>query len=67
MNEKKILNAFIKHFKQEDKKSSDDTIKQILKQNPGVKVKKVKGGGFQISNPRAPSSLLTNLVKRVTK
>ena len=53
--------------KQEDKKSSDDTIKQIKQQNPSVKVKKIKGGGFQISNPRAPSSLLTNLIKRATK
>jgi hypothetical protein len=47
--------------------SSDDTIKRIKKQNPGVKIKKVAGGGFQISNPRAPSPLLTNLIKRATK
>ena len=51
----------------EDKKSNDDTIKKIRQQNPGVKIKKVKGGGFQISNPRAPSPLLTNLIKRATK
>jgi hypothetical protein len=49
----------------EDKKpTNDETIKKIKKQNPGVKVKKVKGGGFQISNPRAPNPLLLNLIKR---
>jgi hypothetical protein len=47
--------------------TNDDTIKRIRQQNPGVKIKKVKGGGFQISNPRAPSPLLTNLIKRATK
>jgi hypothetical protein len=47
--------------------TNNDTIKRIKKQNPGVKVKKVAGGGFQISNPRAPSALLTNLLKRVIK
>jgi hypothetical protein len=47
--------------------TNDDTIKRIKKQNPGVKIKKVAGGGFQISNPRAPSPLLTNLIKRVIK
>jgi hypothetical protein len=57
---------------QEDNKevkpvNSDDTIKRIRQQNPGVKIKKVAGGGFQISNPRAPSPLLTNLIKRATK
>jgi hypothetical protein len=52
----------------EDKKTTDnDTIKKIKKQNPGVKVKKVPGGGFQISNPRAPSTLLTSLLKRTTE
>ena len=57
---------------QEDNKevkpvNSDDTIKRIRQQNPGVKIKKVAGGGFQISNPRAPSPLLTNLINRATK
>jgi len=47
--------------------TNDDTIKRIKKQNPGVKIKKVAGGGFQISNPRAPSPLLNNLLKRVIK
>ena len=47
--------------------TNDETIKRIKKQNPGVKIKKVAGGGFQISNPRAPSPLLTNLIKRATK
>jgi hypothetical protein len=47
--------------------TNDDTIKRIKKQNPGVKIKKVAGGGFQISNPRAPSPLLTNLIKRAIK
>jgi hypothetical protein len=47
--------------------TNDDTIKRIKKQNPGVKIKKVAGGGFQISNPRAPSPLLNNLLKLVIK
>jgi hypothetical protein len=47
--------------------SQDETIAKIKKQNPGIKIKKVKGGGLQISNPRAPSPLLSNLIKRVTK
>jgi hypothetical protein len=47
--------------------TNDETIKRIRKQNPGVKVKKVAGGGFQISNPRAPSTLLTNLIERAIK
>jgi len=47
--------------------TNDETIKRIRKQNPGVKVKKVAGGGFQIFNPRAPSTLLTNLIKRAIK
>ena len=49
------------------KSNNDDMIKKIKKQNPGVKVKKVAGGGFQIVNPRAPSPLLTNLLKRLDK
>jgi hypothetical protein len=47
--------------------SQDETIAKMKKQNPGLKIKKVNGGGFQITNPRAPSSLLNNLIKRVTK
>jgi len=49
-----------------EKKAKDkEMIKKIKKQNPGVKVKRAPGGGFQISNPRSPSSLLTNLIKRL--
>ena len=51
----------------EKKKSDDETIAKIKKQNPGVKVTKTSGGGFQISNPRAPSTLLNNLLKRIEK
>jgi ribosome-interacting GTPase 1 len=51
----------------EDKKTNNDMIKQIKKQNPGVKIKKTKEGGIQISNPRAPNNLLLNLIKRATK
>ena len=50
-----------------EEKSNDETIKKIKKQNPGVKIKKIKGGGFQVSNPRAPNPLLLNLIKRVSK
>jgi hypothetical protein len=46
-------------------KKTDETIEKIKKQNPGIKVKKVKGGGFQISNPRAPSPLLNKLIKKL--
>lgn len=49
----------------EKKTGQDETIKKIKKQNPGVKVKKVAGGGFQIFNPRAPSPLLTALIKKL--
>jgi hypothetical protein len=57
----------IQDVESKDKKQSqDETIKKIKKQNPGIKVKKVKGGGFQISNPRAPNKLLLELIKRVT-
>jgi len=48
-----------------EKPNNKDMIEKIRKQNPGVKVKKVAGGGFQIVNPRAPSPLLTNLLKRL--
>lgn len=54
--------------KPEDKKqNNEDMFAQIKKQNPGVKIVKNKDGGFQISNPRAPNSLLMNLLKRATK
>lgn len=49
------------------KSKNADMIKTIKKQNPGVKVKRVAGGGFQIMNPRAPSPLLTNLLKKLDK
>jgi hypothetical protein len=49
----------------EKKASNKEMIKKIKKQNPGVKVKHVPGGGFQIVNPKAPSPLLTNLIKRL--
>lgn len=52
----------------EDKKANnDDMLKRIRQQNPGVKIIKNKNGGFQISNPRAPSKLLTNLLKRASE
>jgi len=51
----------------EDKKSNEAMLAKIKKQNPGVKIVKNKDGGFQISNPRAPNSLLMNLLKRVSK
>ena len=50
-----------------EKPNNNEMIKKIKKQNPGVKVKKMAGGGFQIVNPRAPSPLLTNLLKRLDK
>ena len=50
-----------------EKPNDNEMIKKIKKQNPGVKVKKMAGGGFQIVNPRAPSPLLTNLLKRLDK
>ena len=53
--------------KPEDKKDNEDMLEKIRKQNPGVKIVKNKDGGFQISNPRAPHSLLMNLLKRATK
>jgi hypothetical protein len=50
-----------------EKLSNEDMFKRIKQQNPGVKIIKNKDGGFQISNPRAPSKLLTNLLKRASK
>ena len=51
-----------------DKKdNNEDMIKKLKKQNPGVKVKRAPGGGFQIVNPRAPSPLLNKLIKRIDK
>lgn len=47
------------------KANNDEMIKKIKKQNPGAKIKKVAGGGFQIINPRAPSQLLNSLIKRL--
>jgi hypothetical protein len=49
----------------EKKPNNGEMIKKIKKQNPGVKIKKAAGGGFQIINPRAPSSLLNSLIKRL--
>ena len=51
----------------EKKTSNKEMIKKLKKQNPGVKVKPVAGGGFTIVNPRSPSPLLKNLLKRVEK
>lgn len=48
------------------KSKNTDMIKTIKKQNPGAKIKRVPGG-IQIVNTRAPSSLLTGLVKRLDK
>jgi hypothetical protein len=53
--------------KPKDKNGNEDMLAQIKKQNPGVKIKKTKDGGFQISNPRAPNTLLMNLLKRASK
>jgi hypothetical protein len=51
----------------EKKTNQKDMIKKIRKQNPGVKIKKTKNGGFQIGGGKAPSSLLQNLIKRLDK
>lgn len=51
----------------EKKTSTKDMIKKIRKQNPGVKIKRTKNGGFQIGGGKAPSSLLQSLVKRLDK
>ena len=51
----------------EKKANNNEMIKKIKKQNPGAKIKKVAGGGFQIINPRAPSALLTGLINRLEK
>jgi len=51
----------------EKKTSNKEMIKKLKKQNPGVKVKQLAGGGFTIVNPRAPSPLLKNLIKRIEK
>jgi hypothetical protein len=52
----------------EDKKANnEDMVAKIKKQNPGVKIIKKKDGSIQLSNPRAPNSLLLNLLKRASK
>jgi hypothetical protein len=69
MNESDITDVSVKPAAEEpsnDKRSSSkDMIAKIKKQNPGAKIKRAPGGGIQIMNPRAPSSLLTNLIKRL--
>ena len=45
--------------------NSNDFITKLKQSNPGIKVKKVKGGGVQIVNPRAPSTLLNSLIKKL--
>jgi hypothetical protein len=52
---------------EEKKVSTKEMIKKIRKQNPGVKIKKTKNGGFQIGGGNSPSSLLQSLVKRLDK
>ena len=42
---------------------NDEMIAKLRKQNPNLRVIQKKGS-FTISNPKAPSSLLTNLLKR---
>lgn len=49
----------------EKKANNKEMIKKLKKQNPGVKIKHMPGGGFQIVNPRAPSPLLNSLIKRL--
>ena len=55
------------HIEPEKKTSNKEMIKKLKKQNPGVKVKPLPGGGFTIVNPRTPSPLLKNLIKRIEK
>jgi hypothetical protein len=50
--------------KEPEKVSTQQTIQQFLKNNPGMKVRKGKNGGITITNPNAPSSLLSNLFKK---
>ena len=49
------------------KRTSNETLAKMRKDNPGVKFKRLKNGGIQIVNPRAPSPLLNNLINRATK
>jgi hypothetical protein len=43
---------------------SNDLAKSLLAQNPRLKIKKLKGGGISLRNPRAPTPLLMNLLNR---
>jgi hypothetical protein len=63
--EKLVAEEVTTTSEESDKKSKGMDIEQIKKQNPGLKIKKLKNGGFQMYNPRAPSSLLTKLLQRV--
>ena len=51
----------------EKKANNKEMIKKLKKQNPGVKIKHMAGGGFQIVNPRSPSPLINSLIKRLEK
>jgi hypothetical protein len=63
--EKLIPEEVVTPSEESDNKSKGMDIEQIRKQNPGVKIKKLKNGGFQLYNPRAPSPLLTKLLQRI--
>jgi hypothetical protein len=47
----------------EERFRNDHMIAKLKKQNPNLRVIQKKGS-FTISNPKAPSTLLTNLLKR---
>ena len=51
----------------EKKAKNKEMIKNIKKQNPGVKIKHMPDGGIQIVNPKTPSPLLMGLIKRLDK
>ena len=50
--------------KEPEKVSTQQTIQQFLKNNPGMRVRKGKNGGIVITNPKAPSALLHTLFKK---
>ena len=47
----------------EERFKNDEMIAKLRKQNPGLRVIQKKGS-FTITNPKAPSPLLSNLLKR---
>ena len=48
----------------EERRRNDASLAKMKKQNPGIKITKRKGGGVTITNPKSPSPLLSNLLKR---